>query len=91
MEAIHSTVRQFFVTMGINLDPALGINGYWKQDASGTWVNLASEPPSYFSRFERLIEVVTGDEDDRASGRARWRFYRDRGYPIQTHDLAAAG
>ncbi len=26
------------------LDPALGINGYWKQDASGTWVNLASEP-----------------------------------------------
>ena len=26
------------------LDPALGINGYWTQDASGTWVNLASEP-----------------------------------------------
>jgi uncharacterized repeat protein (TIGR02059 family) len=26
------------------LDPALGVNGYWKEDASGTWVNLASEP-----------------------------------------------
>lgn len=26
------------------LDPALGVNGYWKQDASGTWVNIASEP-----------------------------------------------
>jgi len=26
------------------LDPALGVNGYWKQDANGTWVNLASEP-----------------------------------------------
>lgn len=26
------------------VDPALGVNGYWKQDAQGTWVNLASEP-----------------------------------------------
>jgi len=26
------------------LDPALGVNGYWKQTASGQWVNLASEP-----------------------------------------------
>jgi DNA polymerase-3 subunit chi len=54
-------------------------------------VNLAGDPPACFSRFERLIEVVTSDEGDRASGRARWRFYRDRGYPIQTYDLAAAG
>jgi hypothetical protein len=26
------------------VDTALGVNGYWKQDAQGTWVNLASEP-----------------------------------------------
>jgi len=26
------------------VDPALGANGYWKQDANGIWVNLASEP-----------------------------------------------
>ncbi|RZJ62802.1 MAG: hypothetical protein EON49_01115 [Acidovorax sp.] len=26
------------------LDPALGVNGYWKQDAGGQWVNIASEP-----------------------------------------------
>jgi hypothetical protein len=24
------------------VDPALGVNGYWKQDANKTWVNLAS-------------------------------------------------
>ena len=29
-------------TFSLYVDPALGINGYWKQDASGTWVNLAS-------------------------------------------------
>jgi len=26
------------------VDTALGVNGYWKQNAAGTWVNLASEP-----------------------------------------------
>ena len=31
-------------SFSLYLDPALGVNGYWKQDASGTWVNLASEP-----------------------------------------------
>ena len=31
-------------SFSLYLDPVLGINGYWKQDASGTWVTLASEP-----------------------------------------------
>jgi Domain of unknown function (DUF4347)/Putative Ig domain/Bacterial Ig domain len=29
-------------TFSLYLDPKLDVNGYWKQDASGTWVNLAS-------------------------------------------------
>ena len=31
-------------SFSLYLDPALGVNGYWKQDSSGTWVNLASAP-----------------------------------------------
>ena len=31
-------------TFSLFADVALGVNGYWKQDARGTWVNLASEP-----------------------------------------------
>jgi DNA polymerase-3 subunit chi len=54
-------------------------------------VNLGSLTPPGFARFERLIELVSGMDEDRAAGRARWRFYRDRGYPIETHDLAGAG
>ena len=53
-------------------------------------VNLGGETPPMFSRFERLIEVICADDDDRARGRQRWRFYRDRGYPLETHDLGAA-
>ena len=52
-------------------------------------VNLSIETPGFFSRFERLIEVVTAADEDRSQARERWRFYRDRGYPLQSHDLAA--
>jgi len=51
-------------------------------------VNLCPDSPAAFSRFERLIEIVGLDEADRSRARARFRFYRDRGYEIRTHDLA---
>jgi DNA polymerase-3 subunit chi len=52
-------------------------------------LNLDRELPLHFSRFDRLVEIVSrDDEDDRARARERFRFYRDRGYEIQRHDLA---
>ncbi len=51
-------------------------------------VNLDHDPCAWFSRFERLIEVVGADEDDLEAGRARYRFYKDRGYPLTRYDLA---
>lgn len=59
-------------------------------DAHDVLVNLGSAPPPMFARFERLIEIVGTDEDDRAAARERWRFYRDRGYPMARHDVGGA-
>ena len=53
-------------------------------------VNLRGEWPPFFGRFERLIEIVSLDEDDKQQARERYKFYRDRGYEIRTHDLRAA-
>ena len=50
-------------------------------------VNLSREWPPSFARFQRLIEIVTRDEDEKQAARERYRFYRDRGYPIHTHNL----
>ncbi len=30
--------------LSLYVDMDMGINGYWKQDTNGTWVNLASAP-----------------------------------------------
>ncbi len=51
-------------------------------------LNLRAEWPPFFSRFQRLIEIVSLDEEDRSRARERFRFYRDRGYDIRTHDLS---
>ena len=50
-------------------------------------VNLGEDVPDGFERFERLIEVVTQDDGDRAQARRRWKHYADRGYAIVRHDL----
>ena len=50
-------------------------------------INLALSPPSYFAQFERVAEVVTQDEASLDALRSAWRHYRDRGYPLQKHEL----
>lgn len=52
-------------------------------------VNLHAEPPPFFSRFERLAEIV--GIDDAAAGRERYRFYRERGYELRAHDMSERG
>jgi DNA polymerase-3 subunit chi len=54
-------------------------------------INLDAELPTFFSRFKRVLEVVATDEEDKARARARFKFYRDRGYPLHTHPLGNDG
>ena len=51
-------------------------------------INLNPEIPSFFSQFERVVEIISGDEKEREKGRERYRFYRDRGYPLETHKVS---
>lgn len=51
-------------------------------------VNLGSELLAGFESFEKVIEVVTHDEQDKSLARLRWKHYADRGYPLVRHDLS---
>ena len=53
-------------------------------------LNLRPQWPPLFSRFQRLIEIVSVEDEDRRAARERFKFYRDRGYEIRTHDLSKA-
>lgn len=53
----------------------------------GVLINLGTDVPLYFSRFERVLEIVSGNAAQRAKSRERYKFYRDRGYELVTHNL----
>jgi DNA polymerase-3 subunit chi len=53
-------------------------------------INLHHERPPAFSRFQRLLEIISTEAGDIEQGRLRYRFYRERGYALTTVDLRKA-
>jgi DNA polymerase-3 subunit chi len=47
-------------------------------------VNLSRRAPGQVAQFERMIEVISSDEDDAAAGRKRYVAYKQQDYPL-TH------
>jgi DNA polymerase-3 subunit chi len=43
----------------------------------------------WFGRFERVIEIVSNEEEDRARARVRFKAYRDSGFAPCSHQIAA--
>ena len=41
----------------------------------------------WFPRFQRIIDIVSTDADDRARARLRFKAYREAGFSPNTHDI----
>ncbi|PCJ34449.1 MAG: hypothetical protein COA75_13475 [Cellvibrionales bacterium] len=56
-------------------------------DVSGDYhdmmINLHSETPDWFSRFEHLAELIYGDDKQVQCKRERFAHYKHLGYPLQ--------
>lgn len=50
-------------------------------------INLADQVAAGFEAFDRVIEIVGLDDQDRLLARRRWKHYVDSGYSITRHDL----
>ena len=50
-------------------------------------ISLHTTTLPFFSRFERVIEIVSMDTEDARAGRERFAFYRERGYELRHFDL----
>ncbi len=50
-------------------------------------INLQLSIPSFFGRFRRVAEVVTQDAQSLAALRESWKYYKERGYELEKHDL----
>ncbi len=67
------------VLLGYAEEPALSVHD--------VLINLSAAVPTFFSRFERVIELINEDETIRKAGRDRYRFYQERGYTLNTHNI----
>lgn len=64
--------------------------GHDAEPDDGEWdvlINLSADVPDFFSRYHRVAEVVDKQAGRRDAGRERFRFYRERGYEIHTHNV----
>ncbi|MDF1763728.1 MAG: DNA polymerase III subunit chi [Oleibacter sp.] len=50
-------------------------------------INLCEKLPEFFSRFERLVEVVIQTDNVLNYSREHYRFMKDRGYLIEHKDM----
>ena len=69
--------------------PVLIASGEETPPGCEVMLNLGADCPPHFERFPRLLEVVGTAEGDKEAGRAKYRYYRERGYKLANHDLAA--
>jgi DNA polymerase-3 subunit chi len=72
---------------GASATPVLIGSGDDPGDHHDVLINLGAAIPEFFSRFERVAEIVLNDPESLRASRARWSFYKDRGYPLEHHDM----
>lgn len=72
------------IQIGHMAEPELSIS---EQDGVDVLINLTAAVPSFFSRFARLAEIVAFDDTHKQKARERFRFYRDRGYVLESHTI----
>ena len=52
-------------------------------------LNLGQEWPPFFASFDRVLEIVGTDDADKERARARYAFYKQRGYELKVNDIEA--
>ncbi len=50
-------------------------------------INLSGEIPPFFTRFDRVAEIVPANKNSREAARKHYAFYKAQGYAIQYHDM----
>lgn len=51
-------------------------------------LNLSDTIPPGFSRFQQVIEVVGIADECKQLGREHYRYYRERGYPLEAREVS---
>ncbi|MBO6565273.1 MAG: DNA polymerase III subunit chi [Pseudomonadales bacterium] len=74
----HDSEHEAPIRIGFDHEP---------DDHQDVLVNLSGDIPLFFSRFDRVAEVVPVDQNSRESARKNYAFYKERGYVLEYHNI----
>ena len=74
-------------TPSLTATPVMLNTGTGPTGAVDVLINLTPQLPSRPELATRIIEIIDADPARRAAGRERFKAYRDRGFPLEKHDL----
>lgn len=67
--------------VAISVDPEPG-------DHHQILINLQAQIPTWFSRFDRVMEIIYAEPSYEQAKRDNFKFYQQRGYALSFHDLS---
>ena len=76
--ALHTDSVQVPVRIGFDHEPV---------EHQDVLINLSGTIPDFFSRFDRVAEVVPVDQNSRESARRNYAHYKKIGYMLKYHEI----
>jgi DNA polymerase-3 subunit chi len=70
-----------------DLSPIKIGNDHEPEEHQDVLINLSQSVPDFFSRFDRVAEIVPLDGESRHKARENYRFYKQRGYDLRYHEM----
>ena len=77
--SLHSEAIDVPIKIGFDHEP---------EEHQDVLINLSGQIPHFFSRFDRVAEVVPVDQNSRKSARENYAYYKERGYVLNYHEIS---
>ena len=77
--SLHSEAMDVPIKIGFDHEP---------EEHQDVLINLSGQIPHFFSRFDRVAEIVPVDQNSRKSARENYAHYKERGYVLNYHQIS---
>ena len=77
--SLHSEAMDVPIKIGFDHEP---------EEHQDVLINLSGQIPHFFSRFDRVAEIVPVDQNSRKSARENYAYYKERGYVLNYHEIS---
>ena len=77
--SLHSEAMDVPIKIGFDHEP---------EEHQDVLINLSGHIPHFFSRFDRVAEIVPVDQNSRKSARENYAYYKERGYVLNYHKIS---